>query len=219
MEELLKKNDDITLEITGVTSEGSGVGRFSGFAVFVPFALAGETVEAHIIKVTPSYAVGKLTKIIVPSPFRVEPPCPVFGKCGGCVLQNMSYPAQLEYKRQQVVDALERIGGFKGIEVNPTVGAEKVERYRNKGSFPFAMQDGEPVWGLYAQRSHRLIETPDCIIENETAINAANAVKLWAKKYSVPAYDENSCRGVLRHVVTRSQTGGATVCVRKSVTQ
>ena len=209
----IKKNDDITLEITGMSSEGAGIGRYEGFAVFVPFAIKGETVSAHVIKVTDSYAAAKLNEVIVPSENRVVPSCASFGKCGGCVLQHMSMPSQLEFKRQLVVDALERIGGFSGVEVRPVIGMSEPERYRNKGSFPFASVDGKPIWGMYAARSHRLIETDDCMIENSLAVHAAEAVRKWAESNRIPVYDEKSGKGVLRHVAIRSLTDGAAVCV------
>jgi len=213
MEKPLAKNDDITLEITGMSSEGAGVGRHEGFAVFVPYALPGEKVDVHIIKVASSYAVGKLTSVIKAAPQRVVPPCPSYKKCGGCSLQHMSYEAQLEFKRAQVKDALERIGGFNGVYVRHTIGMSEPLRCRNKGSFPFAEAEGEPRWGLYAARSHRLIETGDCIIERQEAITAAEAVREWAKVNQVSAYNEESCTGILRHVITRTLTGGTAVCV------
>lgn len=209
----VKKNDDISLEINGMTSEGSGVGRVDGFAVFVPFALPGERVSAHIIKASGSYAVGKLIRVETPSPERREPLCPVFSKCGGCSLQHMSYEAQLEFKRGVVHDALERLGGFEGVDVLPTIGMDEPLRYRNKGSFPFAEVKGRVRCGLFAPRSHRLIDIDDCIIESESAVCAARAVRDWANEYGVAAYDELTGRGVLRHVVTRECTGGCSVTV------
>ncbi len=209
----VKKNDDITVEISAVSGEGAGVGRFNGFAVFVPYALAGETVEAHIIKVAGTYAVGKLTRVINAAPQRIAPPCPSYYKCGGCTLQHVSYAAQLEIKRVQVRDALERIGGFNGVYVRPTIGMREPLRYRNKGSFPFACVGGEVKWGLYAARSHRLIAAEDCIIERSEAVAAADAVRGWAEANGVAPYDEESCTGVLRHVITRQLTGGTAVCV------
>lgn len=209
----LKKNDDITLEITGANSEGAGVGRYEGLAVFVPFSLPGETVTAHIIKAARSYAVGKLIGVLKASPDRIEPACPVFYKCGGCALQHMSYAAQLEYKRGVVRDALARIGGFTDIEVRPTIGMEDPLRYRNKGSFPFACAEGHVAWGLFAPRSHRLVEVPDCMIECRSAVLAAKAVRSWAEDLGVSAYDEDTCSGVLRHTVTRECSGGVSVCV------
>ena len=213
MERPLSKNEDITLEITGMTAEGAGVGRHEGFAVFVPYALPGETVAAHIIKVTSKYAVGKLTEVLKESPERATPPCPSYFKCGGCSLQHMRYEAQLEFKRVQVRDALERIGGFNGVFVRPTIGMKEPLRYRNKGSFPFGTAEGRPVWGLYAARSHRLIEADGCAIERPEAVSAANAVRDWAEANGVSVYDEESCSGCLRHVVTRALTGGTAVCV------
>lgn len=209
----LKKNDEIEVTITGMTSDGSGIGRHDGFAVFVPYALVGETVRAHIIKVACSYAVGKLCEITKPSPDRRDPSCPVFYKCGGCALMHMSYEAQLEFKRNTVKDALERIGGFRGIFVPPVIGMDDPYRYRNKGSFPFAPVGERAAWGLYAPKSHRLIDVSDCVIEKDDAVNAAKAVCRWANEFAVPAYDELSGKGVLRHVVTRSLSGGAAVCV------
>ena len=209
----VKKNDEITVKITGLTDECAGVGRIDGFAVFVPYALPGETVRAHVIKVAKNYAVGKLIEVVEPSPDRVEPVCPHFYKCGACSLLNMDYGAQLKLKRQIVKDALERIGGFTGIVVDETVGMEDPFRYRNKGSFPFAETENGVRWGLYAARSHRLIPLDDCIIESEASVAAANAVLEWAKKVCVPAYCEETGAGVLRHVVTRSCTGGTSVCV------
>ena len=209
----VKKNEDITLEISGMTAEGAGVGRKEGFAVFVPGALENEIVRVHIIKVTSSYAVGKLIDVIDPSPFRIAPLCPASLSCGGCCLQHMSYEAQLIYKRRIVKDALERIGGFSEIDVNPVIGMEDPLRYRNKGSFPFANIDGVVRWGLYAPRSHRLICPDDCIIENPAACAAANTVADWANMYSIPAYDEQTGKGILRHVVTRSCTGGDAICI------
>lgn len=213
MELPINKNDDIIIEITSMGSEGQGVGRHEGFAVFVPLALVGETVEAHIIKVTSSYAIGKLTAVIVASPDRVESNCSAFGRCGGCALRHMSYPAQLEYKREQVKNAMERLGGFKGIEVLPTIGMENPFRYRNKGSFPFADVGSGAQWGLYAKRSHRLIPVEDCDIERLETIAAANAVREWATENSVPIYNEMSGLGVLRHVVTRVTESGVAVTV------
>ena len=209
----VKKNDDISPEITGMTSEGHGVGRVDGFAVFVPFALPHERVTAHIIKVAGSYAVGKLVSVEEASPERAEPLCPVFLKCGGCALRHMRYEAQLEFKRGVVRDALERIGGFKGIEVKPTIGMDEPRRYRNKGSFPFGTVEGRAAFGLFAPRSHRLIEIEDCEIESESAVLAARAVRDWANAYGVPVYDETAGKGVLRHAVTRVCTGGVAVTV------
>ena len=120
----VQKNQKIQIDITALGSDGQGIGRVDGFVVFVPMALPGEPVEALIIKVTASYAVGKLISVVAPSAQRIEPRCGVFARCGGCQLQHMSYDAQLEFKRSLVADALRTIGGVTP-DVLPTIGMEK----------------------------------------------------------------------------------------------
>ncbi len=209
----INRNDEIVLCIDSMGSEGQGVGRYEGMAVFVPFALPGEVIKAHIIKVTSSYAVGKLVDIIKHSTDRVVADCPYFTKCGGCMLRHMSYAAQLEYKRRQVADAMERIGGFTGLEVKPTVGMNNPQRYRNKGAFPLASCGGAIYPGLFVPRSHRIIPITDCLIQNENTMRAVNAVREWANANGISAYDEKTQKGILRHIVVRSTTGGTMAVV------
>ena len=109
-----QKNQELTLEITGVTSVGQGVGRSEGVAFFVPFALPGETVKTHIIKVEKKYCIAKITDLLKQSPHRVMPLCEAYEKCGGCALMHMDYAEQLKTKTQIVKDCLERLGGFAG---------------------------------------------------------------------------------------------------------
>ena len=108
----IQKNEELELTIDSVTLEGSGVGRAGGFAIFVPGALTGERVRLRVIKVTSSYAVGKLLDIVEPSPHRMEPLCPVYAKCGGCVFGHVTYEEELRIKERQVADALTRLGGL-----------------------------------------------------------------------------------------------------------
>ncbi len=204
----VRRNDDVVLSVEAMGSEGQGIARHNGFAVFVPGALKGETIHTHIIKATPSYAVGKLTGITVQSPQRVAPACPLFARCGGCSMQHMRYDAQLVFKRQVVMDAIERIGGFEGVEVKETLGMETPWRYRNKGSFPFALLDGKVQTGFYAPRSHRIVPLEDCPIEQESALAVAMAVREWARICGVPPYDEETHKGVLRHVMARIASDG-----------
>ncbi|MCE5235231.1 MAG: 23S rRNA (uracil(1939)-C(5))-methyltransferase RlmD, partial [Eubacteriales bacterium] len=199
----LKRNDDIVLTVDALGSEGQGIGRHEGFAVFVPGALPGETVRTHIIKAAPSYAIGKLTGIFAQSPDRAAPACPLFSRCGGCSLQHMRYEAQLSFKRQVVADALTRIGGFEGVSVNETLGMDTPWHYRNKGSFPFAVVDGKTETGFFAPRSHRVVPLESCPIERKGAIAVALAVRAWAREYAVPVYDEETHKGILRHAMAR----------------
>lgn len=205
---MLERNADIELTINGLGSDGQGIGRHEGFAVLVPGALPDERVKAHVIKPGKSYAIAKLVEIIEKSPARMEPVCPVFGRCGGCQLMHLDYGEQLSHKRLEVENALRRIGGFKDIEVKPVIGMETPLRYRNKASFPFADIAGEARFGFYAPRSHRLVPLADCPIQQEGLPACARAVAKWANAHHIPAYDEVTGKGTLRHVVARGNKAG-----------
>ncbi|MEN6594503.1 MAG: 23S rRNA (uracil(1939)-C(5))-methyltransferase RlmD [Clostridiaceae bacterium] len=209
----VKKNDDLTLNITALSNEGQGVARVEGYAVFVLGALAGETVRAHIIKVTPSYAIAKLLEILTPSKDRVSPRCDVFAQCGGCDLWHLSYPAQLAQKQQWVADALTRLGGFASVPMRPIIGMDEPIRYRNKGSFPFGTMGGAVVFGFFAERSHRLIPFADCPIQDEQIVESARKVAAWANDCGVPVYDEETGKGQLRNVVARTTADGELMVV------
>jgi 23S rRNA (uracil1939-C5)-methyltransferase len=204
-----RKNEEITLEITGITSEGQGVGRSRDVAIFVPNTVACETVRAHIIKVEKRYCIAKAVSIETPSVHRVPPVCEAYAKCGGCALMHMDYEEQLRVKRQTVLDALERLGGFVGVEVQPVLGMRDPWRYRNKGSFPFGTVDGTVAFGFYAERSHRLIPLFDCPIEDERITAIARTVTEWAKRNHVRVYEETTGKGCLRACVVRIASTGA----------
>lgn len=209
----VKKNDDITLYIDTLTSEGHGIGRVDGYAVFVPGALPGETVFAHIIKVNPGYAIAKLTSVTVESGHRVDPVCPVNAQCGGCTLQHLRYEEQLHVKQQTVFDALSRLGGIAEPPVEAIRGMEVPFRYRNKGSFPFSMVNGRVEFGFYAQKSHRLVPCSDCIIEDERIISVVRRVRDWAEAEHISVYNEETGKGLLRHVMVRVTTTGEIMAV------
>lgn len=209
----LHRNDDIELTIDALASEGQGVGRHEGFTVFVPFALPGERVKAHIIKPEKSYAVAKLTDIIEKSPMRVEPVCGAYGRCGGCSLMHLAYDAQLEFKRLEVENALKRIGGFTEIKVLPTIGMNKPTRYRNKAAFPFGMTEEDAQFGFFAPRSHRLVTLDDCPIQQNALIQCAKAVRKWANMNRISIYDEMTGSGELRHIVARVNKAGDVMAV------
>ena len=209
-----QKNQELTLEITGVTSEGQGVARCDGVAFFVPFALPGETVKAHIIKVEKKYCVAKIVDLLTASAHRVTPMCEAYEKCGGCALMHLDYAEQLKTKTQIVKDCLERLGGFTGVEVRPAIGMDDPWRYRNKGSFPIGFVDGSAAFGFYAERSHRLIPLFDCPIEDTRITALARTVTEWANRNHVRVYDETTGKGCLRACVIRiASTGERMVAV------
>ena len=209
----LERNDDIMITIDALGSEGQGIGRFEGFAVFVPGALPGEKVNAHMIKVNPGYGIAKLTEVIEPAAERIAPCCAAFPKCGGCTLQHLSYEAQLRAKRQQVYDALSRLGGIENPNVLDTIGMEEPWGFRNKGAFPFGFVDGKVEAGAFAARSHRLIPLSKCPIQKDGIMDVVNAVRDWANTYGISSYNETNGRGILRHVMARATKAGEVMAV------
>ena len=209
----VQRNDDITLTIDALGAEGQGIGRVDGYAVFVPGALPGEHVRAHMIKAGSAFGVGKLMGIEAPAPERAVPPCAIFAACGGCTLQHMEYSAQLAYKRKVIEDALVRIGGLKEVCVSPVLGMDDPLRYRNKGSFPLANTGHRVETGFFSPRSHRLVPMQDCLIQQQSVLQAAFAVRDWANEQRIPAYEEQTGNGLLRHVVARTSCTGEVMAI------
>lgn len=204
----MNKNDIFEIEITGTTDEGDGVGRAEGMAVFVPYALVGETVRVIIVKVMKSFAYGKLMEVIKPSLYRIKAECEYFYKCGGCRFWNVEYEKELEFKRQHVQDCINRIGKIE-IDVPMTLGGASCKGYRNKGQFPVA-NDGI---GIYAQHSHRVIDVEKCIIQGDENPEVLGAVREWMAECDVEAYNEEEHSGCVRHIYTRSGDSGVMVCI------
>src|SRR3972149_2695601 len=136
-----KRGDEIQLTIDAAAYEGKTVGRKGGFVVFVEGAVPGDVVRARLFKVKKNFAEAKVVAIEQPSSLRTAPRCDHFGVCGGCKWQHVDYEAQLRFKRQHVVDAFERIGGFSNPEVLPIIGSDEKYFYRNKMEFSFSDQE------------------------------------------------------------------------------
>ena len=219
----LTKNQQITLTITAVTAEGSGIGRYidvdypDGFVVFVPQTAIGDVILCKVLKVEKKYAFGRVETILTPSADRVSDNtdgCTAFGKCGGCCWRHISYEAELRYKRQTVVDALERIGGV-STEIAPIVGAPFAERYRNKAQYPVAASENGPLVGFYAPRSHRIVAHNDCLLQPQEFGEMVATVMDWVKNNNVSLYDERTNRGLLRHIYIRKgeESGELLLCL------
>lgn len=209
------KGNTYTLDILRLGSSGEGVGRYENFTVFVKGALPGETVRAKVDVVKKQYAAAVLQEIVKPSPQRIAPLCPVYAQCGGCQLQHMSYDGELLEKQGQVRDALTRIGHLTGIDVLPTLGAVTPWNYRNKMQFPAAAAKGKAVIGCYAAGSHRVIDVASCAIQKDGNNDILLVVRQWMNEYHVPAYNEKTHTGIVRHVMGRVgvRTGELMVCL------
>lgn len=202
----MKKNEIYEGIVSGYGTEGEGIISLNGTTAFVPFCLIGEKLSFKVLKTDGKIAYGKAEKIIDASEKRVAPPCPVFGKCGGCALQHMKYEEQLEFKRQTVLTALKKIGGI-DFPVSKTVPCDSEYRYRNKLALPIGVADGQTVCGFYGARSHRIVSVKDCLIQSDWVGAVISAVTKFSKERGVPAYDESTGKGVLRRIVVREIRG------------
>lgn len=203
MQAPVKQGEIIELVINGLGSSAEGVGKYEGFTVFVKGALPQEKVQVKVTLVKKNYAVGKLLEVLEESAERVAPVCPVYEECGGCQLQHLSYAGQLEVKRQQVQDALTRIGHL-DTEVLPVIGAANPWNYRNKMQFPAAANaEGIINIGCYAAATHSVIDTDSCMIQKQANNDVLLTVRKWMRRFNISAYDEKTGKGLVRHVMAR----------------
>lgn len=195
----MQKNDRIVLTITDLTSDGSGVGRYEGMAVFVPMTAVGDTALVHVVKVKKTYAYGKLESIIEASKNRCKNDCPVFKRCGGCVYRHITYSSECEIKQTHVENCIKRIGGI-DINANPIIPAVSQYRYRNKAQFPLS-ENGKT--GFFANHSHNIIECEDCLLQPLEFAKISQIVSLWISKFNISIYNESQHKGILRHLYLR----------------
>ena len=201
-ESTVTAGQELTVVAHGIGVNGEGVARADGLTVFVPGLLPGEEAVIKVEVKKRQYAVGRIIKRLSDAAERVEPLCPLFSRCGGCQLQHMDYQSQLAAKRQNVKDALQRIGGLGELDVLPVLGMKDPWYYRNKMQFPVA-GGGKPVIGCFAKGSHHVIDTTTCYIQHETNNVIARTVRQWMNDCQVPAYQEKTHSGIVRHVVGR----------------
>lgn len=206
----LAKNQLVELTVMGVTGEGNGVARYTdadipapGIVVFIPYTAVGDRILCRIVKVQKTHAFGRVEELLVPSADRTgDSDCAVFGRCGGCVWRHITYEAECRYKAQWVSDTLRRVGGLE-VEPLPLVAADAPDHYRNKAQFPVAAGEKAPVMGFFAPRSHRIVACRDCLLQPAGFRAVLDAIAGWMWTYSVPAYDETTYKGLVRHIYIR----------------
>ena len=200
----LRKNAEYECTVTGCTSEGLGVARIGGRAVFIRDALPGEDCRIQILKVSRTAVYGRVLERRSVSPHRIAPDCPHYGRCGGCDWRHTDYAGELEWKLQRVNDAFQRIGGL-SLTADRIVPAPSEAHYRAKVIFAVGQDAaGKPVTGFYRARSHDIIPVEDCLLQQEDAARAAKALREWMECCHIPAWDEVKHRGLVKHLFVRS---------------
>ena len=212
----LQKNQILTLRIERLSSDGSGVAHSAdGEAVFVPGTAPGDEARVRVVKDCGRYAFGILDELLTPSPDRIPVDCPVAGPCGGCSLRHLDYTAELRAKQESVLDAFRRIGGLE-VPVLDILPSPEVDRYRNKVQFPVGVnKNGVPCIGFYAGRTHRIVPCPDCKLQPGVLNEIGNALCAFFAQQGIRPYDEQSGKGLVRHIFLRrgAHSGQIMVCL------
>ena len=219
----MEKNQLVSVRIADIGQDGEGIGHVcggpdDGFTVFVKDTVPGDLADVRIVKLKKNYAFGRLMRVTEPSADRVPEACPEARRCGGCQLQAMSHEAQLRMKTKKIINDLERIGHFADAAsmMSDIMAPEHAFRYRNKAMYPVAEdKNGEPVAGFYAGRTHQVIACADCLLEPEGNADILRIILGWMKKHHIPAYDETTGKGLIRHILIRRgfATGEILVCL------
>ena len=212
---MLNKNDEIELQITGTTHDGSGVGRHEGLALFVPGAIEGERVRARVVKLHKTYGFTRLMAVLAPSPDRIESDCPLWPRCGGCTYRQMTYRKELAVKTAAVASCLKKSAGWEE-PLPPCLPSPRREGYRNKCQRPIGLDsEGRVVCGYYGRNSHRIVPFAQCLLHPPLFDRIAAAFCRFLERYSIPVYSEETHRGLVRHLCLRlgQKTGQVMVTV------
>lgn len=224
---MFEKGQICTVEIVDISSQGQGIGKVDGMAVFVPDTVLGDTARVQLTKIKKNYAFARLLELEKPSEHRIEPVCKegLMKGCGGCSLGRLNYQQQLKLKEKQVRDKLHRLGGLPDPVVRPIIGMEEPFHYRNKAQFPVSTGGiitrkggivenlGEPAIGFYKPRSHEVVDCRDCLIQSPAAMAAADALRRFMKEDHITAWDERWEKGLMRHLIVKTAFGTDEVMV------
>ena len=219
-----RRGETLSLTVDDLAFGGEGVGRVDGYVVFVRGGLPGDRLRVRLTEARARFARGVIEAVEEPSPDRVEAPCPYFGRCGGCRLQHLAYPAQLRWKAKQVGDCLARIGGVEAVPIRPIIGAPELYGYRNKMEFTVAPALAPPgtAIGLHAaDRYDVVLDIDRCLLQSEGMNELLAEARAFLAERKLPAYEQESGEGLLRFLVLREakRTGEAMVNVVTSAPQ
>ena len=199
----IQKNQEYIVEIIDNGYEGEGIAKIDNFTIFIPGAIKGEKVKILIVKVLSSHAFGKILEIINKSEARQDADCLTYKRCGGCNLRHIKYEETLKMKQNAVQSLVNKTLKNK-VQVQETVGMEKPFHYRNKAQYPLGInKDGEPVIGVFANRTHEVIPMEKCLIQNPKSEEIAKFVLQFIKRNKISIYDEKTGKGLFRHIVIK----------------
>ena len=199
----IEKNKQYIVDIIDNGFEGEGIAKIDNFTIFIPNCIKGEKVKILIVKVLKSYAYGKVLEIIEKSEYRREPDCLTYKRCGGCDLRHVDYKKTLEMKQNAVQSLVNKTLKNK-VNVEKTLGMEEPYFYRNKAQYPVGIdKNGNPVIGVFANRTHEIIPIKECFIQNKQSQKLAKFVLDFIKENNISVYDEKTGKGLVRHIVTK----------------
>ena len=200
-----RAGQELELEIDSLAQGGRGVARSNGYVVFVSGALPGDRVRARLQKAKRAYAEASAVEVLRPSSERIADRCLHDSEpCPGAPWQGLAYDRQLTHKQAQVTEALERLGGLTGFELDLIEPAVEQWRYRNKLEYSFGERGGELALGFHRRGSwHEVVDVDDCLLASDRNNRARNEVREWARREGLSAYDRRARAGVLRNLVVR----------------
>lgn len=200
----IKKNEEYVVDIIDNGMEGEGIAKINDFVIFISGAIKGEKIKILIVKVLKTHAYGKIVKIIEKSPYRIEEDCTTYKRCGGCQLRHIDYEETLNIKQRNVQNLVNKVFKKGQIKVHKTIGMGNPYHYRNKAQYPVAInKEGKVQIGVFAQRSHEIIQMQKCFIQNEIAEKIAFAIYKFIKQKGIEPYNEKEQTGILRHIVIK----------------
>ena len=200
---MLKKNEEYIVDILDNGFQGEGIAKIDGITVFIPYAIKDEKIKVKILKVQTNFAYGKIIEIIEKSNKRIDEDCGTFKRCGGCDLRHIKYEETLNIKKAIVENCIYK-QLKKEIIVNNVIGMNTPLYYRNKLQYPVGIdKDGKQVMGIFSSRTHNIIPTRECFIQNKECQNIANDIFEFIKQNDISAYNEKTLKGTLRHIVIR----------------
>ena len=199
----IQKNQEYIVDIIDNGFEGEGIAKIDNFTIFIPGTIKGEKVRILIVKVLSSHGFGKIVEIIEKSPTRQEVDCNTYKRCGGCNLRHVKYEETLKMKQNAVQSLVNKTLKNK-LQIKETVGMENPLHYRNKAQYPIGInKQGEPVIGVFANRTHEVIPIDNCLIQNKKSEEIAKFIIEFIKEKNISIYDEKTGKGLVRHIVTK----------------